>query len=239
MSIDHHDATSKARSLLAFAVIAGLGTLTTAYNIALLPYVTSPPGDIAAQAVLRTDALYMSREWVLLVHGVATLLAPLGLTLLLLPRQPLLASAGLLFTLMEKLTELYGQTIRVFTINGVWRRQILESTDPETRAQAIESIRLFSTVWNDMFFILWSAGALAASCYALAFWKGGWRQRGLALFAAAAVCLTLPWLARDYFGYQGPLIESSWVYFIAIVGYRGFIALVLFEAYRNARTGGH
>jgi hypothetical protein len=217
-----------------FAAIAALGTLTTAYNTGALLFIDPAPQGIEAQAVLRDDALRMSREWALLVHALATLIAPLGLTLWLLRDRAALAITAFVFTFIEKLTELYGQTIRVFAVNGVWRRQILETDDPELRAHAIASIRLFGEIWNDLFFVLWLCGALAALLYGVALLRRSRSERFLSLAAMLVALLTVPMIATDCFGYAGPSPHSPGLYVVLMTAYRLLIVLVLLHAARSA-----
>jgi hypothetical protein len=215
---------------LFFAAFAVLGTLTTATNIALPMFFDPAPSGIEAQAALRHDSQRMAREWVMLVHAFATLIAPLGLSLWLLRDRPALALTAFVLTFMEKLTELYGQTVKIFTVNAVWRRQLLESDDAEIKTRAIANIGMFGDVWNDMFFVLWVCGAAAALSYACALWRRSRLETVLAIVAAVVCVLALPWIAADYFGYNGPITVPSPVYLVVMTAYRGLIAVVLIAA---------
>jgi hypothetical protein len=216
-----------------FALVALVGTATTALNTAIPMFMSPPPQGVEAQAVLRVDPLYMLREWTLLLHAVATMIAPLGLALLLLQHKPVLAIVAFLFTFIEKLTELFGQTVRVFTVNGVWRKQILESTVPEVKAHAMSSIQFFSTIWNDMFFILWTCGALAALLFAIAAIGRSRLSNAFSVVAALVFLLALPSVASDYLGYRGSTFQSPLLYALVMTSHRALIAALLIQAAAN------
>jgi hypothetical protein len=224
--------TSGARGVWrAFFIIALFGVATTAYNTTIPMFYAPAPVGIEAQAVLRHDWLRLSRDWVLILHAFVTMLAPLGLTLLLWRTNPAIGLVAFLFTFIEKQTELYLQTVRVFTLNGVWRKQILESQDPAITAYAIDSIRFFNAIWNDAFFILWLCGALAALLYGLALVRATDKAHRIAGWVAISVAvLALPWIATDYLGVPLPPLVPDGLYAVVMTSYRAMIAWLLYRA---------
>jgi hypothetical protein len=69
--------------------------------------------------------------------------------------------------------------------------------------------QFFGAIWNDMFFILWTCGAVAAVRYALAARRLSALHNALAISAALVALLATPAIAADYLGYQGPTFQSA------------------------------
>jgi hypothetical protein len=218
------------------AFVALAGTLTTAANIALNEIVPDTAGDPLRAAALSTDVLYTSLQWTLLVHALVTLIPPMALALM---RQPGLAGAALLgavFTGMEKFTELIGQTLRIFLLNGTWRAELMAGASGARREQLLAWQDMFSAGWSSLYFVLWTCGSLAAVAFAVTFASSPHlAQRLLAIAAGLVALLGVLMTLADYFGQSWAAVAHPAVYWVTMTSYRAAIAWVLWQ-YATSRN---
>lgn len=223
------------RSFFVFcAICAFIGTATTLVNT-VLPWFMPPAGGGASQAQLVDNPLYMARQWTMLVHAPATLIPILGLALALWRRSPGWCALGFVWTLFEKLLELVGQAVIIFTVNLDWRRQLTRSNPPADLQTRIDTVL---GAWDDVYIVLWLSGGCAALCFAYVFAIEARRSRrfldalliALMLGGAAGSVLLF---AADY-GQQswaGDLV--SWIYPPIMTGLRLTIAVWLWRFASN------
>jgi hypothetical protein len=210
------------------ALVAIAGTLTTAANIALSEFVPDTGGDPIKAAALSGNRIYMSLQWTLLLHALVTLIPPVALALMSRPAVAGAALLGALFTGMEKFTELIGQTLRIFLLNGTWRAEVVAGSTPPRLDQLLAWQELFTATWNSLYFVLWICGSAAAAAFAWTFARSAWRsERLLALTAAIVALLGVLMTLADYFGQSWAGITHPAMYFVAMTAYRAAIAWVL------------
>jgi hypothetical protein len=192
--------------------VCGIASSVTTVVNTVLPRFYSATG-FDQQVALIDNPYYTARQWVLLVHPVFTLLAALGLLLLLWPRRPGLTSVAFLFAFVEKITEFFLSTSIPLVVNAVWKQAYLTSADAAVRGLMRARIQTFNDLLGGSYFLLWAAFAISTTLFAVAMWRGDRFARITAVTMLATVALTLMMIAGRFGGQQ------SWVDPILAVAY--------------------
>jgi hypothetical protein len=214
-------------------VCAVISSVTTVVNT-VLPRLYSASG-FDQQVALIYNPFYAARQWVLLAHPVFTLMAALGLLLVLWPRSPGRSAVAFLFGFVEKMTEFVLSTIIPFVVNGVWKEAYLTTADPAVKSLMRVRIQTFNEMLGGAYFLLWAAFIISTGLFAMAMWKADRFARITAMTMFATVVLTALMIAGRYAG-QGAWVDPmlNVLYPPVLGGSRLLIGLWLIRCSRAA-----
>jgi hypothetical protein len=221
-----------------FTALVALVAACTTFANTTLPYLQqtmyAPTQGFEQQVLLFQNPLYMARQWVMLLHAIVTLVAGIGVSVALMRRSFGAAIVGLVFTVIEKITELFGQVAIVFTLNGDWRPRYVVETDEAVKVMLKTAMQTFLGIWDDMFVVLWiayivSAVAFAIACRDVLHQSFSRTHRFLQIALWSSAVLTGLMLAQEYAGqvWAQPIVR--WCYPIIMTFTRAAMALWLWN----------
>jgi hypothetical protein len=223
-----YDLLNPGKCFLRFAAYGAFGAaITTVLNTQLHRFYPAPT-SFEDRILLVNNFVYMTNQWVLLIHPFVTLLLAIGIFIMAKEKSYGFALAGLLFAFIEKLLEFIGQTIQLFTVNLTWKVAYLNTFDLAEKEKIKMFITGFNGVWNDCYFVLWVSYILSSVFFviSLATMAG---TKWVRWFMYITAFITFIMLMSDY-GKQGWLTPILPVFYPAtMVAGRLFIALMLLK----------
>lgn len=223
-------AMSPGPRFLRFGAVAAALTVPTTLAIHLLPQLWAASLSFEARLDLRTNALYMARLWIVLLHCLLVVVSMATAHRLAPPDASAKADLGFLAFLGFAYTEILRTSLALFALNRSWRATYAATADAATRERARALIEGFSGINDALFFVFIACFLLGTLCYGLAFRRAGGLTGVIGWLFLAWTGLSAPGLIDAAIGAETISASFEWVgpYFQAPA--RALIALWLWRA---------
>jgi len=174
-----------------FVRVAGCCWMLTSFTTLVLifvPRLVPASSDLATQAALIGNHLYMFRVWVGVVHPFIALVGAAGVLTVRLRAATGTAICGFTFFALWAAGESVQQSLILVALNWHWRTMFLAGSD-SARSALAPLITGFDAMSDGLFFFLVLAFVVANVFFCAATWSGAPFQRVIAVFFALAAGL--------------------------------------------------
>jgi hypothetical protein len=215
---------------LRLGAVAAALTFPTTLAIHLLPQLWADSLSFEARLDLRTNAVYMARLFVVLLHCLLVVISMAAARSLAPSGAAAAAGLGFLAFLGFAYTETLRTSLALFALNRSWRAAYAAAADTAARERARALIEGFSGINDALFFVFIACFLLGTLCYGVAFRRAGGLTSVIGWLFLAWTALSAPGLIdaatgaetlSGYFDWVGPYFQAP---------ARGLIAVWLWRA---------
>jgi hypothetical protein len=185
-----------------FVRVAGccwMVTSITTLGLIFIPRLVPPAADLASQAALVHNRLYMIRAWIGIVHPFIALIGAAGVLTVRVRAATGTAICGFTFFALWAAGEGVQQSLILVALNWRWRTMFLSGSE-STRTALAPLITGFDAMSDGLFFFLVLAFVVANFLFCAATWSGAPLQRLIAVFFALAAGLGVLSFSTRYGG---------------------------------------
>jgi hypothetical protein len=191
--------------------IAAFVTAGTTFFLWLLPHLYEAPTNFEKALLLSDNVIYLSKQWINLLHIPLALTAYFGLAYKLRDRELPKVSLGLIWFIMWAITEMIGVSIIIFSVNKNWRANYTSASESQQEIYQ-SNIEAFYSTWDSMFFVLLIAFLLGTLFYSWATFNGKGIEKYLSYLFLLAAPLTLLIILSSYASVSWAGTIVTWTY---------------------------